>query len=168
MTKATFQQLLSVVEEHYKPISDRGTLPVSSKECVQMGLWFLGNKATYREMAELFGISESAVFGARQSFIDIICSVGKKYIKWPTVTEAKENEIKFKLIAGFPGVIGAVDGCHIEIKARSEDQSDYIDRTNRHSINLIAVCDSENLFTVIDVGFPGSSHDSRVFKNTEL
>lgn len=167
-TILTYSGTLGVVEEHYKPISDRGTPPVSSKECVQMGLWFLGNKATYREMAELFGLSESAVFSAVQTFITIICSVGKNYIKWPTVIEAEDIEMNFKLMAGFPGVIGAVDGCHIEIKAPSEAQSDYIDRTNRHSINLMAVCNSEKLFTFIDVGFPGSAHDSRVFKNTDL
>ncbi|XP_045118684.1 protein ALP1-like isoform X1 [Portunus trituberculatus] len=167
VTKDTFQQILTIVE-NYKPISDKGTPPVSAKECLQMGLWFLGNKATYREMAELFGLSESTVFSSVQLFINIICNVGYNYIKWPTMTEAKENSTKFKFMAGFPGVVGALDGCHIQIKAPTEAQADYINRTNRHSVNLMAVCNSELLFTFIDVGFPGSAHDSRVFKNTEL
>ncbi|KAK4290470.1 hypothetical protein Pmani_000368 [Petrolisthes manimaculis] len=36
VTKDTFQLLLGIVEENYHPISDRGTPPVSSKECLQM------------------------------------------------------------------------------------------------------------------------------------
>ena len=32
----------------------------------------------------------------------------------------------------------------------------------------MAACDSEKKFTCIDAGFPGSAHDSRVFKSTEL
>lgn len=95
MTKDPFQLILGIVEETYQPISNRGIVPVSSQECVQMGLWYLGNKATYREIAELFGLSESAVFNAEQVFIRIICSVGNRYIKWPTHNEAKEIEQKF-------------------------------------------------------------------------
>lgn len=41
-----------------------------------------------------------------------------------------------KLVAGFPGVIGAMDGCHIKSKAPDDVQADYLDRNNRHSINL--------------------------------
>ncbi|KAK3888130.1 hypothetical protein Pcinc_007775 [Petrolisthes cinctipes] len=58
VTKDTFQLLLGIVDESYKPICDRGTPLVSSKECVQLGLWYLGNKATYREIDELFGLSK--------------------------------------------------------------------------------------------------------------
>lgn len=47
-------------------------------------------------------------------------------------------------------------------------QSDFIYRTSRHSVNLMAVCNSKKKFTFISAGFSGSAHDSRVFKSTDL
>ena len=52
------------------------------------------------------------------------------------------------------------------MKALSGFQANYLDRTNRHSVNLMAICDSEKKFTYISAGFPGSAHDNRVFKST--
>nr|XP_027219749.1 putative nuclease HARBI1 [Penaeus vannamei] len=67
-----------------------------------------------------------------------------------------------------PYVLGAIDGCHVKVKAPSRMQADYLDRTLHHSVTLLAVCDVEKRFTFISAGFPGSAHDSRVFKNSVL
>lgn len=56
----------------------------------------------------------------------------------------------------------------IEIKAPKDVQADYIDRNNRHSITLLAVCDNNKKFTFIDAGFSGSAHDSRVYRCSTL
>jgi hypothetical protein len=42
-----------------------------------------------------------------------------------------------------PGTIGAVDGCHVPIKAPQDAQASYINRQNFHSIVLQAVCDDK-------------------------
>ena len=36
---------------------------------------------------------------------------------------------------GLPDVIGAIDGCHIPIKAPRENDSEYINRKCFHSLN---------------------------------
>ncbi|CAH1968616.1 unnamed protein product [Acanthoscelides obtectus] len=66
----------------------------------------------------------------------------------------------------FSGVIGAVDGTHIFVKVEKSQQDSYIDRYRRTSINLMAICDSNTLFTYVFLGYPGSAHDSRVFENS--
>lgn len=43
-----------------------------------------------------------------------------------------------------------------------------MDRTLQHSVTLMAVCDAKKKLTFISVGFPGSAHDSRVYKDTDL
>ena len=40
---------------------------------------------------------------------------------------------------GLPDVIGAIDGCHIPIKAPRENDSEYINRKGFHSLQLQAV-----------------------------
>jgi len=79
------------------------------------------------------------------------------YAIYFTITILCFNDFLFIL-----GVVGAIDGTHIFVKVEKDQQDSYIDRYRRHSINLMAICDSNTLFTYTFVGFPGSAHDSRV------
>ena len=74
----------------------------------------------------------------------------------------------FQEACGILGVIGAIDGSHITIKPPADDEQSYYNRKKRHSIILQAVCDSEKVFTDVYAGWPGSTHDSRVLRNSPL
>lgn len=67
-----------------------------------------------------------------------------------------------------PAVIGAIDGSHIPIKAPRECPENYINRKDFHSIVLQACCDHEMFFTNCYCGWPGSVHDSRVLRNSDI
>ena len=164
----TFSLILDLVEKSYVPVFRGGNQPVSCSTALLITLWYLGNKATYREISEQFGYVESKVYDCVTSIMDILVQNAGKFIKWSSSSGATTIENEFRNLAGFPGVVGAIVGCHIEIKAPSEVQADYLDRTNRHSVNLMAVCDHNKIFTYIHAGFPGSAHDNRVLKSTEL
>ena len=133
-----------------------------------MTLWYLGSNESYREIAELFAMSEASVHKCVDRGVQFLCELAPEYIKWPSAEEIPHVVNSFQNLAGFPGVVGAVDGCHIKIKAPNDVQADYIDRTATHSVNLMAVCNSQKKFTFIDAGFPGSGHDIRVFSHTKL
>ena len=64
--------------------------------------------------------------------------------------------------------MGAVDACHIPIERPRENEHAFVNRKGFHSIVLMGVCDERLLFTDICVGWPGSVHDSRIFKNSPL
>lgn len=89
----------------------------------------------------------------------------KRYIRFP---QNLELEVVAQGFPTYPGVIGALDGTHVFIKVENQQQDSYIDRYRRHSINIMAICDSNRLFTYAFVGFPGSAHDSRVFQNSQF
>ena len=78
------------------------------------------------------------------------------------------SEKEFKRLSNFPGVIGALDGCHILIKAPNKNQRNYINKNRKHSVVLVVICDSDMKFIFINCGFPGSAHDTRVFNLTNL
>ena len=50
-------------------------------------------------------------------------------IKWPPGKTLRNTTIKFEDMKGFPGVVGAIDGTHIPIKAPIENPNDYINRS---------------------------------------
>lgn len=59
-------------------------------------------------------------------------------------------------------LIGAVDGKHMSIQAPYHGRSDFFNYKKHHSIVLMASCDAFYRFTVVDIGAPGSNHDSSV------
>lgn len=168
VTKKTFRFLLDIFKNYYNPEHLGGREPVPTDTLLLLTLWYLGNQTTYREISELFGLSEGQVHICVQQGIKILCTVAPQFIKWPSLDQIPEVETKFKELAGFPGVIGAIDVSHIPTKAPEITQADYINRKSTHSVNLIAVCDSEKKFTFVNAGFAGSAHDSRVFKLSPL
>ncbi|XP_070411270.1 putative nuclease HARBI1 [Nothobranchius furzeri] len=69
----------------------------------------------------------------------------------------------------FRKAVGAIDGCHIWIKAPSgPDGQCYRNRKLFPSIILQAVCDHQACFIDAYVGWPGSVHDSRVLRHSPL
>jgi len=61
-----------------------------------------------------------------------------------------------------------VDGTLIKILAPSEFEEQYVDRKNEHSLNIMLVCGPNLKFYDASVRWPGSTHDSRVFRNSRL
>ena len=70
----------------------------------------------------------------------------------------------------FPNCIGAIDGMHIPIKITEEkpNKRSYFCWKHFYSIHLQAVATYDMRFIDIFVGWPGISHDSRVFANNPL
>ena len=168
MTKETFQYIKEKVDIYYKESTKSRHNSLSCSEVLVLTISYLANQSSYRELANSFGLSKGFVHTTVTKILDILNILAPEFIKWPTKEEAIVDEKEFKKYANFPGVIGAIDGCHIKIKAPSETQMDYLDRTLNHSINLLAVCDSNKKFTFVYAGFPGSAHDNRVYANSGL
>ena len=74
----------------------------------------------------------------------------------------------FHEIAGFPNVIGAIDGTHIRIKSPPNDEHLFVNRKNYHSINVQGVCDEKLRFFNIVSKWPCSTHDSFILENSAL
>ncbi|MCJ8740328.1 hypothetical protein PDJAM_G00057580 [Pangasius djambal] len=74
---------------------------------------------------------------------------------------------EFHRIAGFPNVVGCLDGTHIPIIAPSENEADYVNRRSIHSINVQIICDAAHI-TNVEAKWPGSVHDLRMYCESTL
>ncbi|XP_067623753.1 putative nuclease HARBI1 [Eurosta solidaginis] len=88
----------------------------------------------------------------------------KKHIEFP-LSEAKKNEANrsFCSACGIPGVIGAVDGTHIQLVRPARDEHLYFNRKLKQSINATVICDHKMRIRAVDGRFGGASHDSHVW-----
>lgn len=103
-------------------------------------LRFLAKGDYLSEVAEIHGISKSSGCLIVPSVIKAICATFDN-IKFSTRTDdIRKIKAEFYKIAGFPNVVGAIDGTHIPIQGMSsEDEPLFISRKGFHSINVQAV-----------------------------
>uniref|UniRef100_A0A672KKR7 DDE Tnp4 domain-containing protein n=1 Tax=Sinocyclocheilus grahami TaxID=75366 RepID=A0A672KKR7_SINGR len=89
------------------------------------------------------------------------------FVVFPSHLRPQVVKQSFFAIAGFPNVIGAIDCTHIHIKAPpGPNEGDFVNRKGVHRINM--VCDSMCHVTNVEAKWPGSVHDSRIFRESCL
>ena len=158
-------QYLSQVPGIVKPHSGKGRPPVTLEQQVLITLRYLGTQETYLAISEKFDLSPSTCCQIVQRMCAKLCEVIGNIIVWPnTADHVWQVQEAFRLRCGLPGIVGAMDGSHIPIKPPDADEQSYFNRKKSHSIVLQAVCDSNEVFTDVYAGWPGSVHDSRVLR----
>lgn len=92
------------------------------------------------------------------------------YIRFPET----ENELEiikrdFDRKYGIPGIVGVIDGTHVTLSALPHNiELAYINRKGIPSLNVQIVCDSNMVINNINARYPGSNHDSFIFRNSRV
>ncbi|MBN3308751.1 HARB1 nuclease, partial [Amia calva] len=90
------------------------------------------------------------------------------FVLFPSHRPTRLIKEEFHRIAGFPGVIGCIDGTHIPITAPSLNERDYVNRKSFHSINVQIICDGAHIISNVEANWSGSVHDSQLFRECTL
>jgi hypothetical protein len=167
-SEVIIEYLSGVAELQARPtLAGRRAVPLQTK--VLMMLWYLASKDTIRQIADRFNVSESTcVSQIRQVVNAVVTDVLPRVLSWPSTGEQNEVVRIFEEKWGFPGVVGAIDGTHIKIKAPFQHSENYFNRKGYHSIVLQATCKYDMSFTDVYCGWPGRVHDARVLRNSPL
>ena len=72
-----------------------------------------------------------------------LCARARRWINLPRQREADRQKRLFFAMAGFPNVIGCVDGTHVKLQAPVVNEYEYVNRSGKHSINVHIICDAE-------------------------
>ena len=135
-----------------------------------MVLYYLKDQGSLSMTANTFGVSIATVsVSLRRVCCAINTILGPELIKFPsTAEELKHAANKFYSKFSFPQVIGCIDGTHIPIKQPIENSHDYFCYKMRYSLNCQAICDEKGSFIDVEIKWPGSVHDARVFSNCNV
>lgn len=128
----------------------------------------LGDLSSVTTVASLLGVSTGEVTVICDRLVDLInLHLRDRYVHWPNPAERSQlaqqgcNEGRNR--GQFCGVVGAIDGSHIELSPTvvpEEQQKDYVNRKGWCSIILLAVVDLNLRFRYLSIGLPGSQHDA--------
>nr|CAG8635682.1 14393_t:CDS:2 [Entrophospora candida] len=169
MSKSNFNRLVDILK--INPIFHTNAFIKQIDVNFQVSVFLrrLAIKGDIFTISSLFGISEGTVILYTNRTIKAILETKNNYVKWPVEQHRHEILDGFQQIGGFPNVIGAIDGTHINLtNAPSKDPEVFFNRKKRYSIQCQAIVDHRGIFTNYLIGWPGSVHDARVYSNSEF
>lgn len=171
--RETFRVDIPVVERIERAIGldlQRNTLrshALSPREEILITLHFMGNGSQYHVNGQTHGIHKSTICRCVHRVCYLITfRLMALFIRWPS--DGRYIDRLFREKAGFPHVKGIVDGTLVYIDAPSVDEPAYVCRNNRHAINVVIVCGPKHEFFFVSAKCPGSFHDSRCLKASNM
>ena len=163
MERETFDELCRILRGDLTRQETRLRKPVSVEKRVAVGVWRLSTGNSYRSCGLQFGLGKSTAKVICQEFEEALCRKEELFIWFPySEDEVQEAMDTFEEEYKFPQIVGAIEGCHIEINAPPENKEDYFNRKQYYSINLQGTVNSRLLFQHVAVGYRSSIHDARV------
>ena len=120
-------------------------------------------------MAHLFGLAHCTVCKiVNETCRAIVQKLLPVYIRFPSGNGLADAVRGFMENFGIPQCAGSIDGSHVPITPPAMNHTDYYNRKGWYSMLVQVVVDHNYLFRDLCVGWPGSSHDARVFANSTL
>ncbi len=138
---------------------------------VIMTLRFLATEKMQQCTGDDLGPSQSTVSRVLNGTIAALTTpnIVRQFIDFPTDLQTlRQKQEAFMRIAGFPGVVGAIDGTHVRIISPTVNEEAYVNRKGFHSINVQVVFDAAYKILDLVPKWPGSTHDSRVLSESGL
>lgn len=166
--KNTVVHLSDIISPTLAPVMHR-TYSLSVLEQIFIALRFYATGTFQVVVGDDINVHKTTVSRVVYKVSKEIAKLARNYINMPNDEELREVKTQFFNIAGFPNVIGCVDGSHIPIQSPGGDQAElFRNRKGYFSINIQAVCDAKLQIRDIDARWHGSTHDSTVYHNSFL
>jgi hypothetical protein len=168
MSKLSCSNLCNLIEmKVYRRIYKWNTLsPIIQ---LMMCLRVLGSGVFQIIDGDLFNVTQPTVSRVVRDVTTALASLAPSCIRMPTREESIRVKNGFRKIAGMKDIIGAIDGTHIRIRvAGIQNKERFMNRKNQNSINVQAVVDDLMRFTNLVVRWPGSTHDARILRESDL
>lgn len=134
--------LVNLLKNHLQRPTGR-SYALTPREQVLLALRFFATGSMYQVIGDTMGFHKGTVSRAVDSVVSALLLHMHEFVKWPNAEQKKKIAGNFYRKAGFPNVIGCIDGTQIRIQAPTIDEASYVNRKGYHSISVQAVCDDE-------------------------
>lgn len=127
-----------------------------------------GEGATIQKMSCLFGVGDGGTINKVTTRVfEAILSLEEKYLTWPN--EDERVELVQNTIHELPHCVAYTDGTEIKLaEAPTLDRDSFLSRNKIFALKLQGTIDHKKRFRHINIGYPGSVHDARIFNECVL
>ncbi|RMX52253.1 hypothetical protein pdam_00007931 [Pocillopora damicornis] len=158
--------LVKILAKDLEHQTRRGLL-LTPMQQVLIALRFYATGTFQRVIGNLFGVSVFAACRVIHKVSRAIAKQKRQFLSIPgNLADVKR---KFYDVGHFPGVIRAINCTHVRVICpNKENAMAFVNHKQFYSINIQAICDSDAFITNIVAHWPGSTHDSRIFDNSNI
>jgi hypothetical protein len=167
VNKTGFTEIFARVEPNLKDHGKKTNRPLTPVQQLSLALRYYATGDFQATAGDILGIHQSTVSKYMPELTNAIASLSTEVIRFPS-SSVKTNSY-FKDYCGISGISGVVDGTQIPIQSPGGQNAELFRcRKGFFSYNVQVVCD-ENL-KIMDIvsGWPGSTHDSRIWNNSAI
>ena len=175
MSRDSFNRLHDMIKDHrvFHNYRAPGGKQVPVKHQLLVLLSFLrteGSGGSNRRGRTTFDLSPGSLANYRDRCVIAINDALWDQVSWPDEEERTVIAGRIKRDFKLPNCVGIADGTLIPLafKPETDDAADYFSRKRTYALTMLVVNDDQRRIRYINVGWPGCTHDDRVFKNSVL
>lgn len=119
--------------------------------------------------ADLHELSQPTICRIIRRVTVLIASKRPQFVFLPNEAGCRNNARQVYQRSRFPGVVGAIDGTHVPIKSPGGNNAEvFRNRKGIFSFNCQGIVNHDMKFISFVTGWPGSTHDNRIFNNSRI
>jgi hypothetical protein len=170
MTREQFLSLHEIISDTPSMKSEtRGRDRIDTRLQLMVFLSYVGSTKKFFDVAKSFHLSKGGAISSYHRVLSAILSIRDQYIKWPDEQERNMIQHRFSILTGFPNCVGVIDSTSIDLEERPVwCGADFFTRKSRYSVNSLIVSDDICNILYVYCGWPGSTHDNRVWRHCKL
>jgi hypothetical protein len=175
LSKPLVRELIKLVRPHLPEHPRVTDISIETKVLVALRFFAAGSYQLDVGLSYHFKISQASVSRCINEIVNAVNrpEVFNTYVKFPsTLEELTTIRTAFQRQHNFPGVIGCIDCTHVAIfpPYNNPDNPEYVyvNRKNYHSLNVQLICDDKLKITNVNASFPGSTHDSFIWNQSNV
>lgn len=167
VNKQGFMSIFDIAKHSLPAHTKKTNSPLSPIQQLSVTLRFLATGDFQISCGDFQGISQSSACRAVHRTTKALASLSKDVIVFPdNNTETNQYFLEY---CGIPAISGIIDGSQIPIKSPGGPDAElYRCRKGFFSFNVQFVCDHKLKIMNVVSGWPGSTHDSRIWNNCQL
>lgn len=170
MSPNRFQHLLGLVSPLISKKDTNMRKAITPEERLALTLRFLATGDSQQSLSFSFRIGKATLSRIIAETCDAIYEVLKD--AYLSVPKTKDDWLKisqdFEEKWNMPHAVGCIDCKHIRIECPKLTGTQYYNYKGFFSILLMAICDANYCFTVIDIGQYGSNNDSGILASSVM
>ncbi|XP_060540894.1 uncharacterized protein LOC117658435 [Pantherophis guttatus] len=166
MCKATFLDLCARLSPALQRQKTRMRIPLSVEKRVAIAIWKLATSVCYRDVGNQFGVGRSTA----GSVVLEVCRAIQRVLMRSTVNVGNNlaDIVQGFEARGFPNCAGVVGTSHMPILCPPHQASEYVNTKGYYSMALQALVDHRGKFTHLSAGWPGKTHEAKIFNKSTL
>ena len=129
----------------------------------------MGNAASNRSASLHFRIGNGTAELFRSRAVVALNSLQDRVMCWPDEDERKSISMDIQSTSLLPNCVGLMDVTLLPLEFRPKIYSEtYFTQKGHYALNMLVLCDSKAGITHYVVGWLGSVHDNRLWRNSDL